>query len=299
MTGRSMTVSVGRDVAGRLRSAWAVAAAVWRRRSGAIGIVLVAVHALMALAGGHLAPHDPLAQSPLEVLHGPSADHPFGTDHLGRDVLSRTIVGGQVAMAVTGIAAFLAMAWGGATGIFAAMRGGVVDEAIMRLVDAVGALPYLLFLLLLAAFVEGSDMALIPAMAVFYGVGIIRVTRAATLSVYSSDFVQAAIVRGETTWTILRREILPNVFDVILVDGALRWSWMLLSFSALSFLGFGVAPPTPDWGLMIADTRHVLAIAPWATLWPCVALATFIVGFNLLVDTIGKMVGVDRIGGTR
>ena len=275
----------------------AVVAVVARRRSGAIGLCLVGGHLLLAFAGGHLAPHDPLAQESTAVLQPPSAAHPFGTDHLGRDVLSRTLAGGSVAMAVTGIAALLAALWGGAMGIFAAMRGGLVDEAIMRFVDAVGALPYLLFLLLLAAFVAGSDLALIPALVLFYGVAVIRVTRAATLAVYSADFVQAAIVRGQSTWSILGREILPNVLDVILVDSALRWSWMLLSFSALSFLGFGVAPPTPDWGLMIADSRHVLATAPWATLWPCAALASFIIGVNLLVDTIGKALGVDRVAG--
>ena len=298
MTDRSIAAT-DHGTTARSRPARALVKAVWRRPSGAIGMALVALHLLLALAGGSLVPHDPLAQDSYAVLAAPSLNHPFGTDHLGRDVLSRTVVGGQVAMAVTGIAAVLAMLWGGATGILAAMRGGLVDEAIMRLVDAVGALPYLLFLLLLAAFVAGSDLALIPAMVVFYGVGIIRVTRAAALSVYASDFVQAAIARGEGTGRILRREILPNVFDVILVDGALRWSWMLLSFSALSFLGFGVAPPTPDWGLMIADTRHVLAIAPWATLWPCVALASFIIGFNLLIDTVGKVAGVDRLSDPR
>ncbi|MBO6638534.1 MAG: ABC transporter permease [Roseitalea sp.] len=267
---------------------------IWRRPSGAIGLCICAVHALLALLGGFIVPYDPLAQDPTAVLAAPSFAHPFGTDHLGRDVLSRTIVGGQTAMAVTGIAAILAVLWGGSVGILAAMRGGLADEAIMRLVDAVGALPYLLFLLLLAAFVGDSVVALIPALALFYGVAIVRVTRAAALSVYSTDFVQAAIVRGEPVGRVLRQEILPNVLDVILVDGALRWSWMILGFSALSFLGFGVAPPTPDWGLMIAETRHVLAIAPWAALWPCVALATFIVGFNLLIDTAGKLIGVDH-----
>lgn len=260
--------------------------------AGAIGTFFVLFHLLMALAGPWIVPHDPLVQDPGAILSAPSLTHPFGTDMLGRDVLARTILGGRTAIAVTIVSAFLAVVGGAIAGITAAMRGGLFDSAMMRLVEAFGALPYLLFLLLLASFFPGNTYALIPALAIFYGNALVRVSRAAALSVVSSDFVAAARVRGERSSTILLREVLPNVLDVIVVDGAMRWAGMLLSFSSLSFLGFGVAPPTPDWGLMISDARNIIAIAPWTALWPCVALATLILGVIFVADAAGKAIGL-------
>ncbi|WFU51746.1 ABC transporter permease [Sinorhizobium terangae] len=262
--------------------------------SGSLGVTLVGVHLLAAFFGGLLASHDPIRQDSTQILTAPGFDHIFGTDQMGRDVFSRTLVGGRIAMAMTGVSAILAVGWGAVAGIAAAMRGGIVDAVLMRLVEAVGALPYLLFLLLLASISSAGVYALIPALALFYGTAVVRVARAATHAVVSSDFVAAARVRGETSRQILLREILPNVLDVIVVDGALRWSSMLLGFSSLSFLGFGVSPPTPDWGLMVSDARNVLSVAPWAALCPCVALASLILGFNFLADAVAKSIGIDR-----
>lgn len=271
--------------------------AVLARPSGAIGLGIVAVNLALLLIAPALPLHDPLVQDAGAVLAPPSWSHPFGTDHLGRDVLARTLHGGRAALVITGLAAILAVLWGAAAGIFAALRGGLLDEAIVRFVEAVSALPYLLFLLLLAGFSTAGDVALVPALALFYGTGVVRVARAAASSVVSADYVVAARVRGEPSWAVLRREVLPNVSDVVVVDGALRWSAMLLGFSSLSFLGFGVAPPTPDWGLMIAETRHILAVAPWAALWPCAALAVTIIGLNLSADAFAKAAGLDRLAG--
>jgi peptide/nickel transport system permease protein len=118
--------------------------------------------------------------------------------------------------------------------------------------------------------------------------------RAATHDVVALDFVTAARARGEARSTIVRRELLPNVLDVLLVEGAMRWSWMLLAFSSLSFLGFGVAPPTPDWGLMISDARSFMSFAPWAALAPVAALSSLIIGINLSADALAKALGIDR-----
>lgn len=262
--------------------------------AGAIGLAFVLFHAAIAVAGPWIVPHDPLVQDSSKILAAPSLENPFGTDLLGRDVLSRTIMGGRIAIAVTGLGAVLAVSGGAIAGTTAAMRGGVLDSVMMRLVEAIGALPYLLFLLLLASLSTEGTYALVPALAIFYGMAIVRVSRAAALGVVSSDFVAAARVRGERPPAILFREIVPNVLDVILLDGAIRWAGMLLGFSSLSFLGFGVAPPTPDWGLMISDARNVMAIAPWATLWPCIALATLILGVIFLSDATGKAIGLKR-----
>lgn len=123
---------------------------------------------------------------------------------------------------------------------------------------------------------------------------VLRVMRGAAMQTAARDFVVAAKARGETLWTIVTREILPNLSDILLVEGAMRWSWMLLAFSSLSFLGFGATPPTPDWGLMVAQERGLLAIAPWSIFWPCFALSSLIIGINLLADAIGKALGLDR-----
>ncbi|UVC15186.1 ABC transporter permease [Mesorhizobium onobrychidis] len=264
------------------------------RPSGMVGAGLTIVHLTLAVFGGLLIPHDPLEQLSNTILLPPSLAHFLGTDGLGRDVFSRTIVGGQSALLVTGVATLLAVTWGAMVGVLSAYKGGTVDEVIQRLVEVIGAFPYLLALLLLAGIANFGVFALIPALAIFYGNGAVLVARSATRAVATADFVAAARARGETSIRILLSEILPNIVDVIAVDGAIRWSSMLLGFSSLSFLGFGVAPPSPDWGLMISDARNVLSVAPWAILSPCVALASLIVGLNLLADASAKAIGVDR-----
>jgi peptide/nickel transport system permease protein len=122
----------------------------------------------------------------------------------------------------------------------------------------------------------------------------VRIARATTLDFVARDFIRAAYATGVRPRNIIMRHLLPNVLDILLVEGALRWSWMLLTFSALSFLGFGVVPPTPDWGLMIASSRDVLALAPWATFFPILAISTLIIGVNLLAGALAKAIGLGR-----
>ncbi len=244
-----------------------------------------------------LVPYDPTALNSTAVLAPPSGDHFFGTDHLGRDVFSRTLMGGRVALLITLAGIVLAITWGGLLGIIFGVMGGWPDETGMRLVDAMLAIPELLFLLLIAAMIGTASHILALAVGFLYGIGVIRIARAATQDLVAQDFVLAARARGERRRTIVLRELLPNVIDVLLVEGALRWSWMLLSFSALSFLGFGVAPPTPDWGLMIAQNRVTFGLAPWATLFPIAALSSLIVGVNLFVHALASAVGLDRVDG--
>jgi peptide/nickel transport system permease protein len=137
-------------------------------------------------------------------------------------------------------------------------------------------------------------MALIPILGFSYGLSVIYIARAAALDFVARDFVLAAQARGHARTTILIREILPNVRDSLAVQGAMQWSWLLLGIASLSFLGLGVAPPTPDWGLMIADGRGVMQTAPWAVLWPMAMLSSLIVGVNLAADAFAKALGVDR-----
>ncbi len=271
--------------------------ALLRSRSGVVGISIVMLHLVIALIAPLIVPYDPSAQSVRLALNAPSSQHPFGTDHLGRDVFTRTLLGGQTALAITLISASLAIVWGGMVGVALGFIGGRIDELFMRLVDALLAIPWLLFLLLIVSVLGRENWVLIVVLTFFYGLPAIRIVRAATLDFVARDFITAARARGEGTLTIVRRELLPNVLDVLLVEGAMQWSWMLLGFSSLSFLGFGVTPPTPDWGLMISDNTRTFSLYPWATFYPLFALSSLIIGINLAADALAKALGIDRTQG--
>jgi len=272
----------------------AVLSAMASRPSGLVGLILVAFHIALAIVSPAIAPYDFRELSAQIILNEPSSEHWFGTDNLGRDVFTRTMLGGRQALLVTTISTILAIIWGGLLGVLLGLVGGRLDELLMRLVDAFLCLPWILVLLLIVVMVGSGPAVLIPTMGFFYGIPVIRMARAATHDVVVLDFVTAARARGEARSTIVRRELLPNVLDVLLVEGAMRWSWMLLAFSSLSFLGFGVAPPTPDWGLMISDARSFMSFAPWAALAPVAALSSLIIGINLSADALAKALGIDR-----
>ena len=238
-------------------------------------------------------PYEPTKIDSQNRMQSPSWEHPFGTDSFGSDVFSRVLMGGRIALVVTLSAGVLAITWGGLLGMVLAYLGGVADEVPMRIVDALLSLPSLFIYLLVISALGTSNTILIIMLAITAGISIIRITRGATLGFVARDFITAARSRGESTRNVILRELLPNVLDVLLVEGAMRWSWMLLAFSSLSFLGFGVTPPTPDWGLMIAENRSRLAIAPWGSIFPMLALSTLIIGINLAADALAKAMGLD------
>ena len=264
------------------------------RPSGAIGLFLVVFHIVLALTSPYLVPFDYKEMNASFMLSGPTSTYWLGADHLGRDVLSRTLLGGREALLVTAIATPIAVMWGGFVGILLGLVGGRIDEVLMRIVDAFLSLPWILKMLVLIVTFGTGMLVLIPTLAFFYGIPVIRIARAATHDVVARDFVSAARARGHKRMTIIRRELLPNVLDTLMVEGAMRWSWMLLAFSSLSFLGFGVSPPTPDWGLMIADARGFMSFAPVGVIAPVVALSFLIIGINLTADSLAKALGIDR-----
>lgn len=271
-----------------------------RTVSGKAGLTLLIFHLLLALLAPVLVPHDPLEvpDSSLGLkLAGPSPEYPFGNDRIGRDVLSRTMMGGRIALLVTIIGTTIAIIWSSIGGMMLGLTGGWIDEVVMRVVDAIQAVPFLLFLLLIISIVGTETWILILTLGFFFGISPLRIFRNATLDFVARDFLVAAQARGESLWTIVRRELLPNILDIVLVEAAMRWSWMLLAFSSLSFLGFGVAPPTPDWGLMISDSRGVMAVAPWWTFAPVFALSSLIIAINLTADALAKSTGLDRAQG--
>ena len=264
------------------------------RPSGLIGLMILIFHVSLALVSPYLAPYDYKAIDPTLMLQEPSSEFWFGTDSLGRDVFSRTILGGRIALTVTFFGSLIALFWGGLLGIFCGLVGGKIDDVVMRIVDAFLSIPWILAMLLIVSLLGTSIEVLIPALGFFYGKGIVRVARAATHDVIAKDFIVSARARGHSNMSIIWNEILPNVRDAILVEGAMRWSWMLLGFSSLSFLGFGVSPPTPDWGLMISNARGLMSFAYWAVIAPIVGLSTLIIGINLTADAFAKALGIDR-----
>ncbi len=265
-----------------------------RSPSGTIGLTILVIYLVIAVISPLVVPYEPTKIDSKTLMQSPSREHPFGTDSFGRDVLSRVLMGGRVALVVTLTAGVLAITWGGLSGIVLGFLGGIVDEVVMRVIDAMLSFPSLFIYLLVISALGSSNVILILVLSITNGISIIRIARGVTLGFVASDFIAAARARGERTATVVLRELLPNVLDVLLVEYAMRWSWMLLSFSSLSFLGFGVTPPTPDWGLMIAENRSRLAIAPWGSIFPMLALSTLVIGINLAADALAKAMGLDR-----
>ena len=267
---------------------------VWAQRSGRIGMGIVGLHLAVALAAPLIVPQDPAFQDAGAMLQSPSLTHWFGTDRLGRDVFSRTLLGGREAMLIATIATVIAMVWGSTLGILVALIGGRTDAVVMRFVDALMSIPWVLLVMLFVAALGSSSAALVPVLGFSYGLSVVYLARAAALDFVARDFVVAAQARGHSRWSIAVTELLPNVRDSLAVQGAMQWSWILLAVSSLSFLGMGVAPPTPDWGQMIADARGIMQRAPWALIWPMLALSSLVIGMNLAVDAWARVTGVER-----
>ena len=270
-----------------------------RRRDGLstgtlVGIGLVAVTVLVAVLAPWLSPYDPIATDSGNALAGASWSHPLGTDQYGRDVLSRTIEGGRFALLVSLLATTVAVGVGTFAGTVAASYGRWVDGSITRLLDAVLAVPSVLALLVIVSVFGNGLPVLVLAVSVIYVPAVARVVRGAARPIVASAYVTAARARGEGTLAIIRREVLPNILDTVLVEFAMRASWVILLISTLSFLGFGVNPPTPDWGLMIQENRTAVTVAPAGTIAPIVALSLLVVGLNLAADGLGKHFGIDR-----
>lgn len=259
-----------------------------------VGLVMVSVTVLLAVVAPLISPYDPIATDSDNALVGASWSHWLGTDQYGRDVLSRTLEGGRFALLVSLLATTAAVVVGTLIGTVAAYYGRWVDAGITRVLDAILAVPAVLALLLIVSVFGNTLWVLVLAISVVYIPAVARVVRGATFPVLTTGYVTAARARGESSLAIIRREVLPNILDTVLVEFAMRASWVVLLVSTLSFLGFGVNPPTPDWGLMIQENRTALTVAPAGTLAPIVALSVLVVGLNLAADGLGKYLGVDR-----
>jgi peptide/nickel transport system permease protein len=266
-----------------------------KSRAATFGFALVIVNVGVAVLAPVLTSYDPIATDAMSALQESSGAHLLGTDALGRDTLTRTLFGGQYALAISFTATALTVLLGSVIAGIAAYRGGIVDDIITRVLDSVLAVPAILSMLVVVTIFGTGPWVIILAVVVVYTGGVTRIVRAAAMDVMPKDFITAAKARGEGMFSILVREVFPNVLDIILVEFAMRASWVVLLISSLSFLGFGASPPTPDWGLMVAENRNLMAVVPLATLSPIAALASLIVGLNLAADGLAKSFGIDRM----
>jgi peptide/nickel transport system permease protein len=231
----------------------------------------------------------PLAQHPFAILQSPSAAHWFGTDDLGRDVLARTMAGARTVLIIAPLATLLALLWGGIIGLIAGFYRGLTDDIIMRLVDVLLALPVIITsILILSLFGKSLAIVIVVIGALFTPV-VSRTIRSAVIGEREREYVMAARLRGERSAFVMAREILPNITQPIIVEGTVRLGYAVFTAATLSFLGFGLGPPSPDWGLTIATERVNLQSAPWTVLFPAFALASLVVGVNLITDGLSSV----------
>ena len=248
------------------------------------GAVIVAAYLVAAVTAPLLAPDDPLVMHSRLLLARPGGAHPFGTDEFGRDLLARLLFGARASLAVAFGSVAFALAAGGASGLFAGYRGGVLDNILMRAMDVIFAFPAVLLAIAIMAVLGAALQNVILAIGIVYTPQFARVVRASTIETRGLEYVDAAGALGAGTGRILARHILPNIMAPLIVQTSLSLSFAILTESALSFLGLGTQPPTPSWGNMLAEARRFMVLAPWTAITPGAAIALIVLGFNLLGD---------------
>jgi len=269
------------------------AASVPRRRlsfRAVFGLTVLIAMGAAALLAPQIAPWDPTRQMLLKRLRPPmweargQREHPLGTDHLGRDILSRILYGGRISLGVGLSAVTLSCLIGVTLGLLAGFHGGRTDAFIMRIVDVFLAIPYILLAMGVVFALGASLVNVILVMAVTRWVQFARVVRADVLSIREREFVSGARARGNRSMRLLLRHVLPNALTPIIVVATLELAFMIIYESALSFLGLGVQPPTPTWGWMLADGRNYIATAWWLATFPGLAIMLTVLAVNLLGD---------------
>ncbi len=267
-----------------------------RRPAAMFGTVIFLFFLFLAIFGPLIAPYDFDAQSAALRLKPPAIEHPFGTDQFGRDILSRIMVGARGIFLLGGIGTLLAVLIGTPIGLASGYAGGLLDEVIMRLLDVLLSFPSLLLALVLLAVVGPSNANLVLVVTLLYTPMIARVVRSMVLDLKTKEFVEAARVRGERRSYILFREVLPNSLPPLLVETSMRFSYSIFLVASLGFLGLGVQPPSPDWGLQINEARNFFALAPWTLLFPAGTIALLVIATSLMSDGLRQVMlpGVAR-----
>lgn len=260
-----------------------------------VGAIILAVHVLFAVVGVFWTPYGYAEMGAGLPLSGASWQHPMGLDQIGRDVLSRFMYGAHIVLLLSFAGTVLGMVVGAAIGLVSGYVGGWFDDILQRVVEAMISIPFLALALVMiiaaGPALAGQPVLIIVVVAIVYAPRITRIARAAAMEVATREYVAAAELRGEGTLSIVFREILPNTANVLLVEFSLRLSYAPILIGALGFLGFGIRPPTPEWGLMISENRNLLIASPMTVFGPGLGLASLVIGFNLFTDGLSRMLG--------
>jgi peptide/nickel transport system permease protein len=261
-----------------------------RSKTFIIGVVIVAWWVFWAITGSAFTPHDPLEQTS-NVLKAPSSANWFGTDQLGRDVFSRVLAGARATLIVAPLATLIGIVGGTCIGLVMGFFGGAVDEVSGRFIDAFLALPLIVIAVTALVALGHSRWTLVFVIGLVFAPIVARTVRATVLGERQLEYVQAAKLRGEKAPYVMFSEILPNVTGPIIVEGTVRLGYAIFAVAGLTFLGFGVQPPSPDWSLQIADNYTLLNASnyEWTVLFPGIAIASLVVAVNLIADGLQQV----------
>ncbi len=258
---------------------------------GKISVAIVVAWIVIAFIGPYIAPYHEADMAADDSFMPGDSDFMMGTDYLGRDTFSRIVWGARATIGISVIATIVAYFLGITLGIAAAVKGGWIDMLLSRVNDAILSLPSIMLGLIVIAALGSSIPILIGTAGVIYAVSVFRIARALGLDIMVQDFVEAARARGEGVWWIITREVLPNAAMPLATDFGLRLVFVVLFISSLSFLGLGVQPPTADWGSMVRENLQGLTYGSYASIWPALAIASFTIAINLIVDDISASSG--------
>ena len=261
---------------------------------GMVGTFIILFWVLVAIFAPWLAPFDP--NSSIQPFAKPGMEAVkvggtfwLGTDHIGRDILSRIIWGSRTVLIYAPLATLSAYTVGILMGLAAGYRGGWVDDVLSRIADIILSFPVLVLYIIVIATIGASGINIIIAITFASSPGIMRIVRGLVLDLRNRDYVAAAQTRGESDWRVMIVEILPNARGPLIVDACLRLGYVIITIGVLGFLGLGLPPPDPDWGGMVNETRQMAMAFPHMTLFPCIAISTLILGFNLLADGLREI----------
>lgn len=249
-----------------------------------IGLILVGLVVLAALVSFVWTPYDPLQANPEARLQGPSGEHWLGTDRYGRDLFSAMLYGSRITLFVGIVSVGIALLIGTPIGILAGIRGGWIEEIIMRSSDIVLAFPALLLAIMFSAVFGASTLTAMIAIGIASVPGFARVARSGTLQVMSTEYILAARAASQSRFRIALRHVVPNIIGIVVVQCSVSFALAVLAEAALSFLGLGTPPPTPSWGRMLQESQQFLGTHPLLAVWPGLAIAIAVMGFNLLGD---------------
>ena len=255
-----------------------------RRPVAMAGLCVVAIFVIVAIAAPLIAPYDPIATSFSAVRKAPSAAHWFGTDEIGRDVLSRVIYGARASLLAGVVSVLISLSIGIPAGLLAGYAGGIVDLLISRITDALLACPFLILAIALAAFLGPSLTNAMIAIGISATPVFVRLTRGTTLAIKSEDFVLAARAIGNSPVRVALRHVLPNIVPPLLVQATLAIAAAVIAEASLSFLGLGQQPPQPSWGSMLNVAKDYIDNAPWMAIWPGLSIFLLVLSFNVVGD---------------